>query len=194
MNDLPKIHNIPSLSEASNNGHVTGEQISAAIGKALDLLKEGMQIGPDEYPRAYKKFATRVQAPIFEYPVLQDGSIYDGKGSPGPDRVVFGAVAADYTAAEYVGVATVAPDDPYAIGAPLTLSGSYKPHFFNCYWFEKVSEPLPSHCHDHEHGHTHCHDHKNGPGGQKIPPPLTQTATKVRTLLTDSDVKVPFSD
>lgn len=40
------------------------------------------------------------EAPYLEFPVLQNGTVYDG-GRPGADRIVIGSIAEDYSSAVY---------------------------------------------------------------------------------------------
>ncbi|CAK7233633.1 hypothetical protein SCUCBS95973_008660 [Sporothrix curviconia] len=180
------IYYSPSVSEATHKATFTRKQINAAIGEALNLLKEGKQIGEAKYPHAYKKYPTEshAQEPIFEFPILLDGSLYKGTHSPGPDRVVFGSVTTDYASADYVGVAGEGPDGAGAgAGAPSTPGGPYTPHIFR-----DTSVNRGTHLHGHddqEDDHDHDHDHN-------VTPVLTPP--EGRDLIADSDVKVHFSD
>ncbi|CAK7205578.1 hypothetical protein SEUCBS139899_008356 [Sporothrix eucalyptigena] len=172
------IYYSPSFSEATHKATFTREHINATIGQALNLLKEGKQIGEAKYPHAYRKYPnqTHAQEPIFEFPILLDGSLYNGTHSPGPDRVVFGSVSTDYASADYVGIAGVGPDGTGA--TPSTPRGPYTPHIFRDTSVNRG---------EHEH-HDHSHDHE----GKTVTPPLTPPED--RDLITDSDVKVHFSD
>ncbi|ERS97025.1 guanine-specific ribonuclease n1/t1 [Sporothrix schenckii 1099-18] len=124
------IYYSPSFSEASHKATFTRDQINAAIGHALVLLKEGKQIGEGNFPHAYKTYPLPASAgkhargPIFEFPILLDGSPYKGHRNPGPDRVVFGSVATDYGSADYVGIAGVGPDGAGAATTTKTSSAA----------------------------------------------------------------------
>lgn len=112
---------------------------------------------------------------------MLDGSLYKGHHSPGPDRVVFGSVATDYSSADYVGVAGVGPDGAGAT-TPSTPggSGSYTPYIFRDTSVNRGGDGL-------QHA-GHHHDHE----GKAATPPLTPPED--RELLSESDVKVHFSD
>ncbi|CAK7264442.1 hypothetical protein SEPCBS57363_001074 [Sporothrix epigloea] len=207
MADQHTIYYSPSFSKASHKTTLTREQINAAIGHALTLLKEGKQVGEAKYPHAFKKhpIATNAQEPIFEFPILVAGIPYTGEKITGSDRVIFGSVATDYASADYVGVT----------GTPSTSDGSYKPHIFhdtsvnpgthyhlhgpghedehvhgNVH--EDEHEHNKGHCHEHVHEHVHEHDHEHGHDGNTVTPPLTPPES--RNLISESDVKVSFSD
>ncbi|CAK7219835.1 hypothetical protein SBRCBS47491_003985 [Sporothrix bragantina] len=177
------IYYSPSFSEATHKATLTREQINAAIGQALNLLKEGKQIGDAKFPHAYKKYPTdtHAQEPIFEFPILLDGSLYKGTHGPGPDRVVFGSVSTDYASADYVGIAGVGPEG----AAPATPGGLYTPHIFRD---TSVNRDTHQHAPGHDHEHEHEHDHD----GKTVTPPLTPPED--RDLISDSDVKVHFTD
>ncbi|KAI9835761.1 MAG: hypothetical protein M1819_001940 [Sarea resinae] len=87
----------------------TKTDIQNAASKALQLASQGQTIGRDRYPHAYNDYEhfsfTHAQAPYLEFPILQNGAIYDGS-SPGADRVVIGSIAADYQSAVYCAVIT----------------------------------------------------------------------------------------
>ncbi|KAL1891033.1 hypothetical protein Sste5346_007856 [Sporothrix stenoceras] len=186
------IYYSPSFSEATHKATFTRDQINAAIGQALLLLKEGKQIGESKFPHAYKTYplpasaGKHAQPPIFEFPILLDGSLYKGHHSPGPDRVVFGSVATDYASADYVGIAGVGPDGAGAT-APSTPggtgSGSYTPHIFRDTSVNRGSGDGSGHSHT---GHHHDHE------GKTATPPLTPPDE--RELISAEDVTIHFSD
>ncbi|EFY92159.1 hypothetical protein J3458_004308 [Metarhizium acridum] len=65
-------------------------KLNPTITKACDLLKEGSSVGRNHYPHVYKNFEKihlTGSAPYYEFPLLPVG-VYDGDGSPGPDRVI----------------------------------------------------------------------------------------------------------
>lgn len=185
----------PSFSEATHKVTFTRDQINAAIGHALKLLRDGRQVGetkyPHSYPRAFKMYPPaqpdqpgtkqspkpcHAQAPIFEFPILLDGSIYNGSQSPGPDRVVFGSVSTDYASADYVGIAGLGPDG--------LRSTPYVPHIFH-----DTSVNRRASADEHLKGPPAHETEHEGPDAM---PPLTPP--EGRELLTEGDVKVPFLD
>ncbi|KAL1964373.1 hypothetical protein VTN77DRAFT_7058 [Rasamsonia byssochlamydoides] len=65
------------------------DEINAALQQGYSLEQNGEEAG--DYPHEYKDyegFNFPVSGPYYEFPILADGSVYDG-GSPGADRVVF---------------------------------------------------------------------------------------------------------
>ncbi len=130
-----------------------------------------------EYPSAQ----THAQAPFFEFPILHDGALYDGTGSPGPDFVVFGSVATDYRSADYVCVASAAAPG----GAEDTGSAAAA---------KRIVHPDTSVNKDDEHASAFekgLEGHKYGHGAHDTV--LTPPAHG-RELIHDSDVKIAFSE
>lgn len=82
----------------------TKADIDAAATQALTLAKAGKTVGDDKYPHAYNDYEhfnfAHGEAPYLEFPVLQNGTVYDG-GRPGADRIVIGSIAEDYSSAVY---------------------------------------------------------------------------------------------
>ncbi|KIY51477.1 ribonuclease-domain-containing protein, partial [Fistulina hepatica ATCC 64428] len=87
----------------------TKADINAAAKRALELASEGRTIGRDKYPHVYNDYErfsfTHAKKPYLEFPVVQDGQVYDG-GSPGADRVIIGSIASNFKSAVYCTVIT----------------------------------------------------------------------------------------
>ncbi|MCJ1354340.1 MAG: hypothetical protein MMC33_004328 [Icmadophila ericetorum] len=87
----------------------TSDAINAAAQEALQLASQGQTLGRDRYPHVYNDYEhfqfSHAQKPYLEFPVIADGSVYDGE-SPGADRVVIGSIAEDYSNAVYCAVIT----------------------------------------------------------------------------------------
>lgn len=66
--------------------------------------------GRDNYPHAYNDYEhftfAHAVAPYLEFPIMKNGSVFDGSTSPGADRVVLGSIAEDFSSAVYCAVIT----------------------------------------------------------------------------------------
>jgi len=67
-------------------------------------------VGYDKYPHTYNDYEhfkfSHAQKPYIEFPIMVDGSAYNGDSSPGADRVILGSIAADFSSAVYCAVIT----------------------------------------------------------------------------------------
>lgn len=101
------------------NDDYTPDEISAAANAACNYLQQGTTAGGSKYisqdlpllllltwkryPESYNDYEgftfNGVQGPYYEFPLMADGSVYDG-GEPGADRVVINsncAIAGEIT-------------------------------------------------------------------------------------------------
>ena len=57
------------------------QQIRKAVNKGVQLRNQGKQVGKNKYPHRFNNregFEFPVEGPYQEFPILQDGEIYDG--------------------------------------------------------------------------------------------------------------------
>ncbi|KAH8805526.1 Ribonuclease/ribotoxin [Xylogone sp. PMI_703] len=107
---MAEIYYLPSGCNCDNKSSYDESAINAACQQALQLASEKRTVGKDKYPHAYNDYEhfkfDHAKKPYLEFPIMEDGSAYDGSGSPGADRVVIGSIASDYSSAVFCAVIT----------------------------------------------------------------------------------------
>ncbi|KAK3933966.1 Ribonuclease/ribotoxin [Diplogelasinospora grovesii] len=108
--DNVTIYYEPTGCNCANKTTYSQSAIHAACVATLDLASKGETVGRDKYPHAYNDYEhfsfPHAQPPYFEFPIMSDGSVYNGDVGPGADRVVIGSVAEDYSSAVYCATIT----------------------------------------------------------------------------------------
>jgi hypothetical protein len=88
----------PNILTRQTKGAVCGDNsysqddINDAVNTGCSYYQNGETVGRNSYPHAennYEDLPFAVSPPYLEFPIMADGTQFDGSEGPGPDRVVF---------------------------------------------------------------------------------------------------------
>jgi len=74
------------------NNSYSQDDINNAVSTGCGYYQNGQTVGRNSYPHAennYEGLPFAVPPPYLEFPIMADGTQFDGSEGPGPDRVVF---------------------------------------------------------------------------------------------------------
>ncbi|CAE6511705.1 unnamed protein product [Rhizoctonia solani] len=94
--DLVKRAISGSKSGTCGNNKFSASVVEEAASAAVSHIAAGSQVGWNKYPHRFNnregfEFQEGCNRPFYEFPIFKS-KVYNGKGSPGPDRVVIGNV------------------------------------------------------------------------------------------------------
>ncbi|CAE6409294.1 unnamed protein product [Rhizoctonia solani] len=104
---------ITSPKKATCHGYTyTQSRVQAAAQAAASHLNARTTVGQNAYPHQFRNspenfvFQAGCNAPYYEFPILQSGSIFTGATGPGADRVVIGSMSSTKADAVLCGAMT----------------------------------------------------------------------------------------